>query len=134
MKNVFLLLAAVMWLAGCVDYPPSYEYVEGPIAPARETSFEMQVAEGTAVGVVIVANDHSRFDGASAATDARSRDESIARVVPSSREGNAHSGAVVVPGKVFVIYGIASGETQIDVFLDGESKGSLMLTVVPQAP
>jgi hypothetical protein len=133
MRKLLPFLAATLLIAGCVDYPPSYEYVDAPVPPAREMSFELQVAQGTAVGVVFIANDHSRFDGASGATDARSRDESIARVVPSTRDGSAQSGAVAVPGKVFVIYGITAGDTQIDVFLDGDSKGSLMLKVIPQS-
>lgn len=130
-----LLLALLLaLLALACDYPPSYAYVENPLPPARLDVSNIEVPQGTAVPLVLIANDHSKASGASGATSARSKDERIAVVVPSTRMANAHDGAAPVTGIVFVVYGIAAGSTEIEVFLDGDGRGTLPVTVVAQDP
>ena len=130
--SLFALLAALFTVA--CDYPPSYQYIENPLPPARLDSYAIQVPESTAVPVVLIANDHSKFSGANGATSARSKDESIAIVIPSTQTANVHDGAAPVTGTVFLVYGVAPGSTEIQVFLDGTDKGLQAVTVVAQDP
>ena len=118
--------------AGCDDFA-TYAYFEDPYHDDRGRQGELELAEGTAVSVVFLVSHRSDFDGVASGTDASSADEGIVRLGRSTREGTVHEGAGEVTGHVFVIEGVTPGETEIDVSEDGDPKGTIHVTVLPQA-
>lgn len=114
-----LLLTFVLALSGCyVASEPDYENVT-----TAATGYEL--APGTTMAVVLVANQSS---GRHAGTDARSRDESVVKIVPTSLERTAAGET----GKVFLLYGVSVGQADIEVFRDGEDVGAITVLVIAQ--
>jgi hypothetical protein len=129
---VVFFVSAALFVSGCSDYPPGYGYVEPPLPPARSDLSGIEVGESMAVPVVFTVNDKSKFSGESAGTSALVLDPTIARIISTTRDATVHDGGPAITGHVFLVYGVAPGETQIQVFQDGEDKGTLPLTVVAQ--
>ncbi len=135
--NALIALGAALLCVAC-DYPPVAGYVTEPPPPAGAdtaafgAAYGLEISESTAAGVVFLAYDASQFSGTSPATDARSLDERIARIVPTTREGTVQYGSPHYTGRVFVVYGVSAGATEVEVFLDGKSAGRMPVTVLAQ--
>jgi hypothetical protein len=133
----FLTVVLGLALAGCPDYPPVAGYVTVPPPPATPTD-DLGAADGividasTAAGVVFLAYDPGTFSGTSPASGARSLDETIVRVEPADRNGTVQYGSPHYTGRVYVVYGVAPGRTEIAITFDGKSAGSIPATVLAQ--
>jgi hypothetical protein len=138
MKRLIVLLSLSLFTFACDrELPPSAGYVTEPKAPASDDGAlgavdALEVTVDTAAGVVFLAYDPGAFSGTSPGTDARSLDESIVRVIPTTRDGTVKYGAGSYTGRVFVLYGVSPGTTAVEVFLDGKSARTMPVTVLPQ--
>jgi hypothetical protein len=138
MRVQSLLAAAIALLTvACDRYPPTAGYVTEPPPPATPridigTSNEVDVTEHTAVGIVFLVNDKSTFSGTRPGTAARSLDEGVARVVPTTRTSTVNEGAGSYTGPVFVVDGVGPGDTAIEVFENDESMGTIPVHVLVQ--
>ena len=135
----FVALAAALALAaaGCEDAAPVAGLVTEPPPPATTETYRyavdaIQVTASTAEGVVFLVYDPSKFSGTAVATDARSLDDTLVRVEPTTRESTVQYGAPHYTGRVFTVYGVSPGKTEIEVFQDGASAGRMPVTVLAQ--
>jgi hypothetical protein len=138
MRNAAIFLASALLVSAC-GYPPVAGYVTDPKPPATAeedmgAAYQLEVTASTATGVVFLAYDASKFSGDTPASDARSLDESVVRVLPATSERTIHYGSPDYTGRVFVLYGVRPGNTSIEVFNGKDSAGIIPVTVVPQDP
>ncbi len=132
MRRLVLLVA--LGLFACDRYPPTATYVSDAPPAAKPDdmygSYDVSLTAGTAVGVVFLVNDKSTASGTRPGTDAISRDDAVARVLPAANEKSVKYGPSHYEGRVFVVYGVAPGDTSFEIFQDGESRGSIDVHVL----
>jgi hypothetical protein len=132
-----LALLAAIALIGCDRYPPVAAYVTDPPPPAKPVddlgaSDELPLTVGTATGVVFLVNDQSTFSGTRPGDEARSLNDGVVRVLPTTDDASVSYGSPRYTGKVFVLYGVAPGDTSIEIFEEGQSMGIISIHVLPQ--
>ncbi len=128
------LLIALLFLTGCDEWIET-RFIAPPPPPGNGvTSYELTITAGAGAGVLFHHVDRSKSDGDGGdATLATSRSESIARVARSTRNARADDG-YPVSGRVFVLWGLASGETDIDLYDDTRLVDTVHVRVLPQNP
>ena len=117
---VTVALAAIT-LAGCAPtYDPEFEEFAGHRHPGTAVApREVRLAGGTAVGV-LVTNAGEWIDG-DVSVDVAPRDAAIASADPW--EDNS---------RIFILTGLATGSTELDVSIDGTVYSTIPITVFPQ--
>lgn len=127
MRALLVALFFAFAMSGCYEtMPPDYEI----ISLSEAALYGYDVSPGNTTAVIFVVHQTS---GAHVATEARSLDETIAKVVPTSVEHDVSvPGLHDTLGQVFIIYGVAPGEADIEVSRDGEDQGTVQVFVGDQ--
>lgn len=134
---VFAICVLCGLLAGC-GYPPEAGYVTDSPPPATNQGYgtqavqELTVTQSAATGVVFLVYAPETFSGTRPATDAKSLDETVLRVLPATSEGTVDYGSPDYTGRVFVLVGVNAGTADVEVSRNGGDTGRLRVTVVPQ--
>lgn len=132
-RAIFALL-----LIAC-GYPPSAGYVTESPPPATDQNLvgvvedDVTITEGAATGFVFLVYAPSTFSGTRPATDVRSLDDSIVRVLRSTEEGTVQYGSPSYTGRVFVLVGQKPGVADVEVSRNGDDTDRLRVTVVAQS-
>jgi hypothetical protein len=125
------------FLVGC-GYPPEAGYVtESPppspdAVPALGATEDLFVTENAATGVVFLVYDPSTFSGTRVANRAQSVDESIVRLIPATSQGTIQYGSPDYTGQIYVLVGVAPGDSEIEVSRNGDHAGRVSVHVTAQ--
>jgi len=104
-----------------------------PAPPASEAQIQqVTLAEHTSAAIVFVLYDQADIANPKTGDAVRSLDERIVRVERASADADVTSEGGKVRGRPFVAVGLASGDTSLEVFRDGESRGLIPVHVLAQ--